>query len=109
MQHFAQFVTQWVVADEKPAVPAVPSACALLVFERLAESKGLPTLVLQPRYIFRMKDTRPKVRGHDLIDCEPRIFERRPIRVDRSSFRVQDDDGLRDRIDDPAQFLFIPA
>ena len=56
-----------------------------------------------------MEDTRPEVRRHDLIDREPRKLERRPIRVDCSSFRAQDDDGLRDRIDDPTQLFFIPA
>ena len=80
---------------------------ALFQGKREAACQGLLAVVAEPRHIVRMKHPGPKVRSHHRVQREPRVREHGLIRIQRAPIRPQDDDGLRDGIDDLAQLLFI--
>ena len=53
-----------------------------------------------------MKHPGPKVGGHHLVQRETRVREHGLIHRQRVPIRSQDDDGLRDGIDDLSQLRF---
>src|SRR4030095_8844970 len=101
------FVAEWVVTDEEPAILTVLPARSLFDFKRQATSKRRLALLAQPLDILRMEDSRTKVGGDHVLHREAGIFEHRLVRVQWMAAGVLDDNGLRYRIRNPAEFALL--
>src|SRR6202035_447534 len=101
------FVVEWVVTEEDPAILAVLPEHSLLDFKRQAASQACFALLAHPLKIFGMKDTGAIVRGDYIFHGEPGIGEHCLVRVERVALRVQDDNGLRYSIGNPAKLTLL--
>src|SRR4029077_20751343 len=96
-----------VVTDEEPAILTVLSARSLFDFKRQAASQACFALLAQPLEIFGMEDSSAKVRGDYVLHGEADIVEHCLVRVNRVPIWVQDDNGLRYSIGNPAKLPLI--
>ena len=93
--------------EEEPAILTVLPARSLLDFKRQAASQACFALLAHPLKIFGMKDTGAIVRGDYIFHGEPGIVEHCLVRVERVALPVQDDNGLRYSIGNPAKLTLL--
>src|SRR3984893_13539040 len=101
------FIVARVLTEEEPAILTVLPERSLLDFKRQAASQACFALLAHPLEIFGMKDTGAIVRGDYIFHGEPGIVEHCLVRVERVALRVQDDNGLRYSIGNPAEFALL--
>src|SRR6266581_3625502 len=82
-------------------------ARSLLDFKRQAASQACCALLAHPLEIFRMVRSGAKVRGDYVLHGEAGIVEHCLVRVERVALRVQDDNGLRNSIGNPAKLTLL--
>src|ERR1700730_8179883 len=101
------FVAERVVTEEEPAILTVLPAHSLLDFKRLAASQPSFAIFERLLEIFRMVDSGAKVRGKYILHGEAGMVEHCLVRVKRLAIRVQDDNGLRYSIGNPAKLPLL--
>src|SRR3984893_6578318 len=101
------FVVERVGTEEEPAILTVLPECSLLDFKRQAASQTCFALLAHPLEIFRMVRSGAKVRGDHVLHGEAGIVEHCLVRVERLALRVQDDNGLRYSIGNPAKLPLL--
>src|SRR6202043_1436550 len=101
------FVVERVITEEEPAILTVLPERSLLDVKRQAASQACFALLAHPLKIFGMKDTGAIVRGDYIFHGEPGIVEHCLVRVERVALRVQDDNGLRYSICNPAKLTLL--
>src|SRR6202048_4012600 len=101
------FVAERVVTEEEPAILTVLPAHSLLDFKRLAASQPSFAIFECLLEIFRMVDSGAKVRGKYILHGEAGMVEHCLVRVKRLAIRVQDDNGLRYSIGNPAKLPLL--
>src|SRR6202049_3477943 len=101
------FVAERVVTEEEPAILTVLPERSLLDFKRQAASQACFALLAHPLEIFRMVRSGAKVRGDYVLHGEAGIVEHCLFRVERLAIRVQDDNGLRYSIGNPAKLPLL--
>src|SRR6202049_4847106 len=101
------FVAERVVTEEEPAILTVLPERSLLDFKRQAASQACFALLPHPFEIFRMVRSGAKVRGDYVLHGEAGIVEHCLVRVERLALRVQDDNGLRYSIGNPAMLPLL--
>src|SRR6202049_2229436 len=101
------FVAERVVTEEEPAILTVLPERSLLDFKRQAASQACFALLAHPLEIFRMVRSGAKVRGDYVLHGEAGIVEHCLVRVERLALRVQDDNGLRYSIGNPAKLPLL--
>src|SRR6202030_1655785 len=101
------FIVERVVTEEEPAILTVLPERSLLDFKRQAASQACFALLAHPLEIFRMVRSGAKVRGDYIFQGEPGIVEHCLVRVERVALLVQDDNGLRNSIGNPAKLTLL--
>src|SRR4029077_17565778 len=96
-------VAERVEANKEPAILAVLPTRSLLDLKRQAAGIGRLALLPQLLYVFRMKHSGTKLRTDHVLHGQAGIFQHCLIRVERIAARVQDDNGLRDSVRNPAK------
>jgi hypothetical protein len=97
------------VASEIPAILPVPAPHAHLHLapDALGEAaQGCP----HDGHVVRVEDARPHVvlRG-DLLEAQSGVFEGGPVRVEDAALRVEDDEMMRNEVDDHAELALVLA
>ena len=78
---------------------------ALLELEGHTTREGVPALLPQARYVFRMKHARAEIgRGH-LRDRESGVLEQGPVAVEGLPIRTEDGNRLRNGVDNLLRLL----
>jgi len=82
---------------------SVFAAYSELGFKRLATCQRLPTFILKSRHIVRMETSDARDIGLYLVESQPCEVQHERVRANGTSIGREDDDGLRDRVDDAPQ------
>src|ERR1700733_4647956 len=93
--------------EEEPAILTVLPEYSLLDFKRQAASQAFFALLAHPLKIFGMKETGAIIRRDYVFHRDPGIVEEGLVRVERVALRVQDDNGLRYSIRNPAKLPLV--
>src|ERR1700716_3015705 len=100
-------VVERVVTEEEPAILTVLPARSLLDFKRQVASQACCAFLAHPLKIFRMVRSGAKVRGDYILHGEAGIVEHCLVRLERVALLVQDDNGLRNSIGNPAKLTLL--
>src|SRR2546430_423662 len=104
-QRLTVLIPHRVVLDEEPPVLAIVAPSALLELEGHTTREGVPALLPQARYVFRMKHARAEIgRGH-LRDREAGGLEQGPVAVEGLPIRTEDGNRLRNGVDNLLRLL----
>src|SRR6266853_1669001 len=104
-QRLTVLIPHRVVLHEEPPVLAIVTPSALLEVEGHATREGVPALLPQARYVFRMKNARAEIdRGH-LRDRESGVLEQGPVAIEGLPIRTQDGNRLRNGVDNLLRLL----
>ena len=104
---FAVFTEQGVVLDQKPSVTTVFAARPLFIFKRCGSEESFLPRFSKSLNVLRMENALSKVVRQDFVEGKPRILKCDPIRIYGFPVWVQNDDRLRNKIDDLLQILFF--
>src|SRR2546426_1919281 len=105
----ALFVMKGLVAGEEPSILPILAQGAQFELEGDTVRPSCLPLLADALEVFRVKDLRAKVRANDVGHRQPRVFECRSIRVERTAVRIEDDDIFRDRVGDPSECALFLA
>src|SRR5262249_31780561 len=103
------FIMEWLELDEEPTILAILAQRPLLDFKRQAARKRRFPLGSQSLEIFRMKDSRTKVRRDHVVYGESGIIESRLVCIDRRAAWSLNHDCLWDGIGNPAHLALVFA
>ena len=107
MNESSLFVVSRVVLHEKPTILTILSERSQFQFKGFTPSEGPPAFICQSFPIVRMQQSGSKFGCLNVICREAAIVEHLPIYLQKFAVWFENDDVLRNRIDDQSQFHLL--